>query len=57
MLCANGASTEAIANITLAVMGNLVDNDTPGAAGRALRIADKALAAADPLLRKTRASA
>ncbi len=49
--------TQSIANITLAVMGNLVDNDTPGAAGRVLRIADRALAAADPLLRKTRAAA
>ena len=47
--------TEAIANLTLAVMGNLVDNDTPGAAGRVLRVADRALAAADPMLRKTRA--
>ncbi len=49
--------TQSIANITLAVMGNLVDNDTPGAAGRVLRIADRTLAAADPLLRKTRAAA
>lgn len=49
--------TQAIAEITLAVMGNLVDNDTPGAAGRVLRLADRALAAADPLLRRTRAAA
>ena len=49
-------STDAIANITLAVMGNLVDNTTPGAAGRVMSLADKTLAAADPLLRKTRAS-
>jgi len=47
--------TQSVANITLAVMGNLVDNETPGAAGRVLRIADRALAAADPLLRRTRA--
>ena len=47
--------TQAVANITLAVMGNLVDSDTPGAAGRVLRIADRTLAAADPLLRRTRA--
>lgn len=47
--------TQAVANITLAVMGNLVDNETPGAAGRVLRIADRALVAADPLLRRTRA--
>ena len=49
--------TQSIANITLAVMGNLVDNDTPGAAGRVLRVADRTLAAADPLLRRTRAAA
>jgi len=49
--------TQKVADITLAVMGNLVDNETPGAAGRVLRIADRALAAADPLLRRTRAAA
>jgi menaquinone-9 beta-reductase len=49
--------TDAIAKITLQVMGNLVDADTPGAAGRTLRAADRALAAADPVLRKTRAKA
>jgi len=49
--------TEAIANITLQVMGNLVDADTPGAAGRVMRVADKSLALADPLLRRTRAAA
>lgn len=48
--------TQAVADITLAVMGNLVDSDTPGAAGRVLRIADRALAAADPLLRRRRAA-
>ncbi|MCC5950752.1 MAG: geranylgeranyl reductase family protein [Acidimicrobiia bacterium] len=48
--------TQGIARLTLAVMGNLVDADTPGAAGRTLRVADRALAAADPLLRRTRAS-
>jgi geranylgeranyl reductase family protein len=47
--------TQAAADITLAVMGNLVDSETPGAAGRVLRLADRALAAADPLLRRTRA--
>jgi len=47
--------TQAVANITLSVMGNLVDSETPGAAGRVLRIVDRALAAADPLLRRTRA--
>lgn len=49
--------TQSVANITLSVMGNLVDNDTPGAAGRVMRIADRTLAAADPLLRRTRAAA
>lgn len=49
--------TQTAADITLAVMGNLVDNATPGAAGRVLRLADRALAAADPVLRRTRAAA
>jgi flavin-dependent dehydrogenase len=49
--------TQTAADITLAVMGNLVDNETPGAAGRVLRLADRALAVADPLLRRTRAAA
>lgn len=48
--------TEAIATITLGVMGNLVDSETPGAAGKVLTIADKALAIADPVLRRTRAA-
>jgi hypothetical protein len=48
--------TQAVANITLQVMGNLVDADTPGASGRVLRLADKTLALADPLLRKTAAT-
>jgi flavin-dependent dehydrogenase len=48
-------STPTTADITLAVMGNLVDNETPGTAGRVFRAADRALAAADPLLRRTRA--
>lgn len=48
--------TQKIADITLSVMGNLVDNETPGAAGRVMRIADRTLAAADPLLRRTRAA-
>jgi len=50
-------STNAIANITLAVMGNLVDNTTPGAAGRVMKLADKSLGLVDPILRKTRAAA
>lgn len=49
--------TEAIAGITLQVMGNLVDPDTPGASGRVLRLADRGLGFADPLLRRTRARA
>jgi len=48
-------STDAIANITLAVMGNLVDNTTPGAAGKVMWLADKSLGLADPVLRKARA--
>jgi flavin-dependent dehydrogenase len=47
--------TQAAADITLAVMGNLVDNETPGAAGRVMRLADRLLGWADPLLRRTRA--
>jgi geranylgeranyl reductase family protein len=49
--------THRIADITLQVMGNLVDSDTPGAAGRTMRIADRLLAVSDPVLRKTRAKA
>lgn len=49
--------TDAIAKITLQVMGNLVDGQTPGAAGRIFRLTDKALQTADPVLRKTRAAA
>jgi geranylgeranyl reductase family protein len=48
--------TQTAAEITLAVMGNLVDNETPGVAGRVLRVADAALALADPVLRRTRAT-
>ena len=49
--------TQAAADVTLSVMGNLIDNETPGAAGRVMRLADRTLAAADPLLRRTRAAA
>lgn len=49
--------TQAIANITLQVMGNLADSETPGPARQVLRLADRGLALADPLLRKTRATA
>ncbi|MCY3609812.1 MAG: geranylgeranyl reductase family protein [Acidimicrobiales bacterium] len=44
--------TDAIARLTLQVMGNLIDNETPGTAGRVLNAADRALAAASPTLRK-----
>jgi geranylgeranyl reductase family protein len=49
--------TQTAADITLAVMGNLVDGATPGAAGRTLRVADRVLRVADPVLRRTRAAA
>ncbi len=49
--------TQQVADITLQVMGNLVDSQTPGAAGWTMRAADRTLAAADPVLRKTRARA
>jgi geranylgeranyl reductase family protein len=49
--------TDALANITLQVMGNLVDGDTPGAAGRVFRATERVLATADPLLRRSRAAA
>jgi flavin-dependent dehydrogenase len=48
--------TQAIATITLQVMGNLLDSSTPGAAGRVMKVADRVLAAADPVLRRTRAA-
>ncbi len=44
--------TDAIARLTLQVMGNLIDNRTPGAAGRVLAVADRVLAAASPALRR-----
>jgi geranylgeranyl reductase family protein len=49
--------TQAAADITLAVMGNLIDSSTPGAAGKVMRLADNTLRIADPLLRRTRAKA
>ncbi len=48
--------TQSIANLTLQIMGNLVDSETPGTSGRVLTIADRSLAVADPLLRRTRAA-
>ena len=47
--------TQAASDITLRVMGNLVDSESPGPAGRVLAAADRVLAAADPILRRTRA--
>ena len=49
--------TQTAADITLYVMGNLIDSNTPGAAGRVMKIADTTLRIADPLLRRTRARA
>jgi geranylgeranyl reductase family protein len=49
--------TQSVADITLQVMGNLIDSETPGAAGRVLRAADRTLALLDPVLRRTRAAA
>lgn len=50
-------ATESIAKITLAVMGNLIDEESPGASGVVMKTADKAFALADPLLRKARPKA
>ena len=47
--------TQATAGIILRVMGNLVDSESPGAAGKVLAAADRTLAVADPVLRRTRA--
>lgn len=44
--------TQTAANLTLQVMGNLIDAETPGAPGRLLRVADTCLAAAEPVLRR-----
>jgi flavin-dependent dehydrogenase len=49
--------TQAAADITLSVMGNLIDSQTPGAAGRVMKVADTALRITDPVLRRTRARA
>ena len=48
--------TQAAADVTLKVMGNLIDGQTPGAAGRVMRLAAGTLKLADPLLRRTRAA-
>lgn len=49
--------TQGIANVTLQVMGNLVDSSTPGVGGFTMRSADRLLCVADPILRRTRAAA
>lgn len=46
--------TDAIAKLTLAVMGNLIDSETGGAAKWVLGGAHRAFALADPLLRRAR---
>ncbi len=48
--------SQAVAEITLQVMGNLIDDESRGAARTVLRGADRALAWAEPLLRRTRAT-
>ena len=48
--------TQTVADITLQVMGNLIDSDTGGMASRVLRLADRGLKLADPLLRRTSAA-
>ena len=40
------------ADLTLAVMGNLIDDTTPGMSGRVMGFADRTLRVADPLLRR-----
>jgi menaquinone-9 beta-reductase len=49
--------TQKAADITLAVMGNLIDSSTSGSAGRIMRVADTSLRIVDPLLRLSRARA
>ncbi len=49
---AMAVGTDAVARLTLQVMGNLIDNETPGAARRVLAVADRALAAMSPTLRR-----
>ena len=49
-------ASQVMANITLQVMGNLVDSSTPGTSGKVLRFADKALGVAEPVLKRARAN-
>ena len=46
--------TQQAAEVTLAVMGNLIDSSTPGLNGKVMRVADASLRAIDPLLRLSR---
>lgn len=48
-------STDKIANITLQVMGNLVEADTGGSVGKTYRGTEKLLAKLEPVLRRTKA--
>ncbi len=50
-------ASDTIANITLQVMGNLIDGDTEGMSPRVLRVADRGLRLAEPVLRRTRSAA
>ncbi|MEG3586202.1 MAG: geranylgeranyl reductase family protein [Actinomycetota bacterium] len=49
-------ASQLMANITLQVMGNLVDNSTPGTSGKVLRFADRTLGFAEPVLKRTQAN-
>lgn len=46
--------TQKAAEVTLAVMGNLIDSSTSGVNGKVMRLADASLRIADPLLRLSR---
>ncbi len=50
-------ASDSIANITLQVMGNLIDSETEGMSALVLRATDRTLKLADPLLRRTRSAA
>ena len=49
-------ASQLMANITLQVMGNLVDNSTLGTSGKVLRFADRTLGFAEPVLKRTQAN-
>ncbi len=44
--------SQAIAELTLEVIGNLIDDESKGTASRVLKVADRGLAWAEPLLRR-----